>query len=349
MEQGQAATQPEVTVDSIAQNLSQGILRELNEADGIVEKPRDEKGKFTKAETEAAATETEPEKTEETEQPAEETTETEQSEPDWETLKTLKRKLTVKAEDNTDQDVEVTLEEMEKGYIMEKSYRQKTAELARKREAMQAEIKNAIDPRIKEYDEKLQQAEQVIWHTLAPEIQKTDWNALARDNPAEWAQRSQLRQNVEAQLAHIKSERQKIAEAQQKEIEVNLKKQAAEAVETLKAEIPGWSDEKYGAILKAGIKEYGFKAEEVNAITDPRAIKVLHDAMKYREASAKPVTEKRVAAKVPTVIKPGTSQKTDPSADKFKDGMAQLRKTGHTNEAVAVAKLLLDREAKQQK
>jgi hypothetical protein len=227
--------------------------------------------------------------------------------------------------------------------MLEKSYRQKTAQLAREREAVEKKVKEAIAERQKEYEEKLELAEQAIWHTLAPEIKSIDWNKLAAENPAEWAQKYQHVQNVNARLAEIQQERQKLSKAREEETRENLRKQAEEAVEVLQREIPGWNNDVYGKILKTG-QEYGFKADEVNAITDPRAIKVLHDAMQYRALKAKPVVDKRAAPQTPKVAKPGAGEKTDPNADQWKSGMANLRKSGRSQDAVPLAMEILRRE-----
>jgi len=338
VEEGQAVVEQPFSIEDRAQNLAQGILAQEEGA------PRDEKGKFTKpAAPEAAEA---PEATEEAQEPAEEAEAPETPEVDWESLKGLKRRLKVKAEDGSDEEVELSLEEMEKGVMLERSYRQKTAQIARERESLQQKVRETIEPKLKEYDDKLQIAEQVIWHTLAPELQSTDWNKLAQENPAEWAQKYQKVQNINGKLAAIQAERRKIAEANAQEAQAKAMKAAEEAVETLRTEIPGWNDELYGRILRTSIEQFGFKAEEVNAITDPRAIKVLHDAMKYRALQAKPVVEKRTPAPVPKVVKPGTAEKGNAGADKWKEGMAKLRKSGRTEDAVELAKILLANEGK---
>ena len=341
MEQGQAeVTQPAIqpNVDDVALEVAKGILQS---EEPETEKPRNEKGQFTKPEVKEEVQEATEEKVEEPEEQTEE--------PDWESLKTLKRKLKVKAEDGSDQEVELTLEEMEKGVMLERAFRMKTAQLAREKESVQTKIKEAVEARQKEYEEKLNLAEQAIWHTLAPEIQNIDWNKLAAENPAEWAQKYQHVQNVNAKLAQIQAEKQKLTKAREEEMRGQLKKQAEESVEILKTEIPNWSNDLYGEILKNGVKLYGFKAEEVNAITDHRAIKVLHDAMQYQALKAKPIVEKRSAPQAPKVVKPGAGEKADAGADKWKEGMAKLGKSGKTEDAVELAKLLLSREAKQQK
>ena len=332
MAEGQAATQP--SVDEVAVNVAKGILS----SEGVVfeeEKPRDEKGKFTKAQPEPEAEVKEPEQPEET---AEETTE-EPAQPEI-----RKHKLRVKTETGDDEELEVDDEELKRGYMKSKDYSAKTAAVARERESIAAKVKEAIEAKHKELEEKLQVAEQVLVQTMVPEFQNIDWNKLARENPAEWAAKRQMYDDYASKLARIQSDRRNLMENQQKEMAEKARKQAAEAVDVLRTDIQDWSDDLYGKILKSGVKLYGFKTEEVNAITDPRAIKVLHDAMKYRELTAKPTADKRVPAPVPKVIKPGAAQKTD-SGDKFKDSMAKLQKSGHTNDAMEVAKLILARES----
>jgi hypothetical protein len=338
-EEVQGQPNPEPSIEELAASAAKGLLE--TEEGVQFDQPRDEKGKFAKPAPKEEAPTEEPKAEETQEEATEEQTEEEIQ------AEIRKHKLTVKSEDGSDLEVEVDDEELKKGYMLEKAFRMKTAQLAREKEAVQAKIKAEIEPKLKEYDEKLQIAEQAIWHSLAPEIKNIDWNKLAADNPAEWAQKYQQVQNINAQLTHIQSERKRIADEQGKEMQARMKKQAEEAVEILKTEVPGWSNDLYGNILKAGVEQYGFKAEEVNAITDHRAIKVLHDAMQYRALKAKPLVEKRAAPAAPKVVKPGAGEKPDAGAEKWNEGMARLQKSGHTNDAVAVAKLLLAREAKQ--
>jgi hypothetical protein len=332
-EQGQAETQP--NVDQVAADVAKGMLQQEEGPAAVA--PRDETGKFAKAKPEQEAEATTEETTETTEAESEEAPQPE----------VRKHKLTVKAEDGSDEELEVEEEELKRGYMKAKDYSAKTAALKRERESVQAEIKKATELRQKELDEKLELAEQTIWHTLAPEIKNTDWNKRAAENPAEWAQKYQRVQAINGQLAAIQAERQKLAQAREEESRSNFKKQAEEAIEHLKSNIPGWNQDLYGKVLKSGVEYYGFKKDEVNAITDHRAIEVLHDAMQYRALKAKPLVDKKVV-QVPKVVKPGTtSEKSDQSAEKFKEGMANLRKSGRTEDAVALAKMMLAREAKQ--
>jgi hypothetical protein len=333
---GQPAAEP--SFEEMAASVAKGILQA---EEGPVT-PRDETGKFTKAQPETEAKEEQPE---ETQEEATETEAEEQPQPEKRTYK-----VRVKSEDGSDLEEEVDEDTLISGYMKDRDYRAKTAQLAREREAAQAKIKEAVEPKLREYETQLETYKQAVLKLADPEAMSADLNKLAETDPA----RAQLlffkRLEINQTLQAVAQEQHKIATQRQQEMQESMQKQAREAIDALQRDIPGWSNELYGKVLKTGKDQYGFKAEEVNAITDPRAIKVLHDAMKYQELkAAKPQVGKKVVT-VPKVVKPGTtSEKSDPVAEKWNEGMAKLKKSGRTEDAVAVAKLMLARESRQQK
>jgi len=152
--------------------------------------------------------------------------------------------------------------------------------------------------------------------------------------------------DVNAKLTALKAERIRVAEEQTKNHQKELRKVIAESNETLADPlkgIPGWNQEIYGKVLTYGQAE-GYKAEEVNTITDPRMIKLLWKASKYDDLQkAKPLVEKRVVT-VPKVSKPGTAEKPDANQEAWRTGMARLKKTGTDADARTLASIILDRE-----
>lgn len=317
-EQQVAAPQPQPSIIEQFTNVVK------NESGG----PRDERGKFVSTKAEAkpdGAQPVEEAPKEEAEATTEETTE-ESSQPEI-----RKHKLKVKTDDGADEEIEVDEEELKRGYMKSKDYSVKTAQVAREREAIQAKVREAVEPKVKEYADKLQMAEQLILQSVLPDFQNVDMDRLAVENPAEWASKFQKLQKVQAQLGHIQAEKARLAAQADEETQKTLQKQIREAHEVLTTEIPDWSKETYGKILDTG-KQYGFKPEEVNAITDPRAIKVLNDARLWREFKAKPAATKKVD--VPKVVKPGTAEKPDPKSEARKAQMDQLKKSGNSKDAM---------------
>jgi hypothetical protein len=105
-------------------------------------------------------------------------------------------------------------------------------------------------------------------------------------------------------------------------------------VEDLKQHIPDWSNQLYEGVLKFGVEAYGFKPEEVGNVTDPRMIRVLVDAQKYRALQkAKPGVEKRVAA-APKVLSPGAAQERSEQNQSYTDARKALAKD-HTVDSAA--------------
>jgi len=318
--QGQAQAQP---VD-----VEQAMLAYVSNENKREEAPKQEPQKAEQEQPEAQQPDTQPEQL----------TEAQQAE-------IRRHKLTVKNEEGKDEEVEVDDDELKRGYMKDRDYRAKTALVAREREALQAKIKEQTEPVVQQYQQSLQFFEQALWKTLAPEMQSVDWNKLAQENPAEWAAKMQAVNNVNSLLQTVKAEQQKLQEKQKEEMQTHMKRAVEESVDTLKREIPGWNNELYNSILSAG-KNYGYSNEELNAVIDPRAIKVLHDAMKYRALqAAKPAVEKRVT-EVPKVLKPGTAERPDANAEGFKQAMAKLGKTGRTEDAHLAALHFLKREAR---
>jgi hypothetical protein len=325
---GQAVAQP--SVEDMAASVAQGIL---SQEEGP---PRDEKGKFapTKPKAEAPPQEAE-------EAPAEEVAE-EQQEEQAETAAEVRRlKLKYKGEEKEFLEPEV-IELAQKVY----DYTQKSQQLARERDELQQTIKSHVEPKLKEYETQLEQLRMAAFKLADQEAFSADLNKLAESDPVKAQQLFFKRLQINQTLQSIGQEQQRIASERQAEEQKLRVKQAEQAVEILQNDIPSWSNDLYQKVLSTAVKEYGFKAEEVNAITDPRAIKVLHDAMQLRQLKAKPVVEKRVPPSAPKVAKPGTSEKPDASAEKWNQTMAKLKKSGRTDDAVELAKLMLARESK---
>jgi len=296
-------------------------------------KPRDETGKFTKAPSEEAKPETEaPE--EKAEEPVEEE------------APKLKFKVKYKGEDDTDVEAELEPDELVKGYMQQKDYSRKTAQLAREREQIEAKIKAAVEPKVSEFEKQLETYRQAVLMLADREGANVDLNKLAETDPAQAQKLFFKRLEFNNTLQAITGKQQELLTQRQEEMRATLQKQAKEAVEALERDIPGWNQDRYSKVLKTGM-EYGFKAEEVNSITDPRAIKVLDDARQWREfKAAKPATQDKQKVTVPKVVKPGTAEKPDPKATEWKDTMGRLQKSGGKDlgAAASLAMRILERE-----
>lgn len=329
--EGQAEVQqPQVVVvqQPQAPDPFQGFLSVAKSEFGD-DKPRDESGKFVSTkQPEAPKEEAQPQgeapQEEQKEAASEETQVEAQPEP-------RKFKLKYKGEEKeVDETEAVELAQM--GF----DYRQKTMALAKEREELSAKTKAEIDAKAKAYEQQLEVHKQAVLKLVDQEAMTTDLNKLSQEDPAKALQLMLKRQQIVGVVQAIAQEQQRISAQKSEEAKTAFQKQVAEANEVLSSDIKGWGNDLYSKVLEVAVKDYGFKPEEANAIVDPRAIKVLHDAMQYRAAKAKPIAEKKSVPETPKVVKPGAGEKPDQKAEQTKSAWDKFRKSGRKEDAVGI-------------
>jgi len=154
-----------------------------------------------------------------------------------------------------------------------------------------------------------------------------DWQKLTDSDFVE-AQKhymayNQLQQDRNNLVSQFEAKRQEALTKHQSALAERIKK----GKEVLAKEIPNWSPETTQEVVTTG-KEYGFTDDELNAIVDPRHVKVLYDAMQWRKLKSKnPVVKKKVASAKP-VVKPGTKDPKTSVNSNAKKIREQLRRSG---------------------
>ena len=111
-----------------------------------------------------------------------------------------------------------------------------------------------------------------------------------------------------------------------------MSEKIAKGKEILAKEIPNWSPETNQALLSTG-KDYGFTDAELNAIVDPRHVKVLHDAMQWRKLQQKDSIVKKKVSSAKPVVKPGAKDTKAEANSNHRQLREQLRKTGKSDAA----------------
>jgi len=154
-----------------------------------------------------------------------------------------------------------------------------------------------------------------------------DWQKLTDSDFVE-AQKhymayNQLQQDRNNLVSQFEAKRQEALTKHQSALAERIK----QGKEVLAKEIPNWSPETTQEVVTTG-KEYGFTDDELNAIVDPRHVKVLYDAMQWRKLKSKnPVVKKKVASAKP-VVKPGTKDPKTSVNSNAKKIREQLRRSG---------------------
>lgn len=273
------------------------------------------------AEEDAAEEEVEDEESEEDEEPEQE------EEP---------QRFTVKVDGK---EVEVTLEELQKGYSRTEDYTRKTQALAQERKTAQAELE-AVRSERAQYAQLLSALQAQVEQSLQPSV---DMERLYQEDPIEWVRQRELqRVNAEKQSA-IQAEQQRLMAEQQREMQQAMQQRLLEEKELLMSAAPELKDPKVAAKAKAewieAGKAIGLTEQELNTVSDHRILLALrklaaYDSMIAKRQNLKPVQQAQ------KVAKPGVAAKK-PQSSVVKQTQQRLKQTGHVRDAASLIERLL--------
>ncbi len=190
--------------------------------------------------------------------------------------------------------------ELKESFLRQADYTRKTQELADNRRALEAQ-----QARVQQQERWAHEHTQEIGQLVAidgrlAQYANVNWQAENQRDPvatqAAWIEYQQLR-DARAGLVSNLQNRDAARNAEQERTRAT---QLAEGRAQLAKAIPGWNDDKSAALGKFGIDSYGLKAEEVDNLTDPRLVRILHDASLWRQH----VTKQRAAAQQATATPP---------------------------------------------
>jgi hypothetical protein len=234
------------------------------------------------------------------------------------------------------EEIEVTLEELQQGYSRTKDYTKKTQALAETRKTVEAE-RARIDE-AKQLRDTYSQRLQVIEQMLNQPADNENLSELRESDPIGYAIRVAERAEKDKQLQAVQAERQRIATQQQAEQQEQLKGHLAVEVQKLKEWIPEFRDEAKADMARKDIKAYaksiGFSDQELANVYDARAVQTLYKAMQYEKLmKGKSVATKKVN-EAPKTLKAGASQPQGTSEQEaYKKQYQKLKQSGKKQDA----------------
>ncbi len=237
-------------------------------------------------------------------------------------------------------DVDVTLDELQSGYLKDSDYRKKTSELAEQRRAVEGQT-HAIQQQAQQYAQALVGMKNDTEKQLA-EYKKIDWNQLREDDPMMFMQRRDEQRELEKGIDdNHKQQYQMLQQAQAYQTQ-----QFNQNVETgrdkLLALMPDWDDNTSKDVRDYGLGE-GFSNEELSMLTDHRSMAMLRKAMMYDKIQRSQPVKKKVKADTPRYVKSGVvKSKGEVGAKKRTDKLKRLRKTGAVDDAASAIFDLLE-------
>ena len=268
---------------------------------------------------------------------ADEETQEEQSEEDEESEEQEQPTVfTVKVDGK---EVEVTLDELQKGYSRTQDYTRKTQQIAEIRKQVEAETE-AVRAERAQYAQMLG----ALQAQLQGAETQIDWDRLYQEDPIEWVRQKEVMREKQEKLQAIQFEQQRVAQLtqqeQQQHFESHLQAQHAKLLEI----IPEWKDPAKAKAEKQLLVEFGqktgFTPEELKAIVDHRAVVALRKAALYDQMMTKRKAITPVTNNGPRPAKPGAAGRVSQTTEAVR-AKQRLAKTGRVDDAASAIYQLL--------
>ena len=241
------------------------------------------------------------------------------------------------------QEVEVTLDELRKGYSRQQDYTQKTEKLSQDRKSVD-QLKNEFTRQSEEAKIKRDQYEQQL-QLLNQQLQgnepNVDMDQLYRDDPAEYVRYKAEQDRRKELLQASIQEQERIRSEKKVESDKNYQSYLAEQRDLLSKKLPIYADKDKGPEFVKNLtnfaKEIGYTDQEINMLVDHRAVMMLANAYRYDKLKKANLKNKKVT-KVSKVISSSSPKVQDDSdvVKRMNSKKATLKKTGKVQDAVSI-------------
>lgn len=242
-------------------------------------------------------------------------------------------KFTVKVDGK---ELEVTKEELLRGYQREADYTRKTQKLAEERRMVESEFEQVRVER-EQYAQVLGQLQQKL-QEMTP--QEPNWEQLEKQDPTEYARQWTNHQRRQQQQAAIAAEQMRLSQMQQAEQAKAMQERLLEEANRVKELIPEWrsperAKEDGKALIEYGQK-LGFSEQELGNVTDARALVALYKAWKFDQMMSKKPELQAKIKKAPRMATPGSANTVTPKNSELKSAKQRLASTGSVKDAAAL-------------
>ena len=237
-------------------------------------------------------------------------------------------------------EVEVTLDELQKGYSRTQDYTRKTQQIAEVRKQTEVELQ-AVRAEREQYAQLLSALESQVQQVAQPNI---DWDRLYQEDPIEWVRQREVMRDNQEKAAAIQSEKQRLSQLSQQEQAQFMQQKLQHEQEALLAAIPDWKDAKKAQAEKALLVEFGqkigFTPDELKNVVDHRAVLMLRKAALYDQMMSKRGNIKPVVNNGPRPAKPGAAGRVSNTTEAVR-AQQRVAKTGRVDDAAnAIFQLL---------
>jgi hypothetical protein len=236
----------------------------------------------------------------------------------------------VKGDDGSDETLELTPDEIASSYMRQKDYTKKTQALSEREGQAVQFLKTKHDEIRNQYTQQAEFYKQAVTQ-MAGIRSESEMSQLAQTDPAAWVAENQRQQSIRSFLNTLDQSIQGERQRAQAETEHMTRQRIAQMTERAWNEL---SKEKIDKPILTRIyadvtKTYGYTAEELGSVYDPRLVKMMRDATAYQalKNKAPEVTRKaNEAPRMPTARQatPADERKRNDLNKRFEGGRGKL-------------------------
>lgn len=228
-----------------------------------------------------------------------------------------------------DEEKEVTIDELRKGYMMESDYRRKTSQVSEQRKAIEA--KGA------EIEQQLTEAKELLDFEIQ-NLESPEMLELKEYDPQEYLKQYEKVQKKVDKFNKLQAKRQ----AEQAE---RMKEVARKEFEALTTAIPEWLDEsvrsKEANDVFAKLRDFGYSDDELTRLTDHRMFVLARKAMMLDKINAQDLEAKKLRTP-PKTQQPGTPKTAEERQNSDTKALRdKVRKGGNMQDAAKLFRALM--------
>lgn len=240
---------------------------------------------------------------------------------------------------------EVTLEELQSGFMMNKDYSQKTMALSEERKSLKNEqetFNQTSQQSAEAAQQQLNRLAGLVRNVMGAVPSEAELLALREKDPDAYLHAKEEIRGKQELVYRIDQEAKLIRQQREKEDSESFASTVAEEKEKLLAKLPEWADEAKAKEGMSAVAKYlegeGFSTDELNGLVDHRTLLIARKAYLYDlGVKNKQGLAKKKVSKVVKVQKPGTSKKAADSKKTERQRLFQRAKKAGTAESAAEA------------
>ena len=242
------------------------------------------------------------------------------------------------------QEIEVTYDELIKGYSRQADYTRKTQELSNVRQEYERGAQQYAQS-LPELENLKQQYSQALGNMISNSVAglerfNIDWNALREEDREEYLVKREEYREAQDQIRGLQERKVQEDQALNQQAQQNFQHLVVQEHQRMAEQIPEWADRESRGKLASSIKQYatskGFTEQELSSLVDHRYLLTLMKAMKYDGLQDSDIKAKKLKNK-PKVIRSGKGkEKSADSKSKRAAKMKRLQGSGHVDDAASI-------------